>query len=98
MPQVIALWQNYDESPELKELAKTTTDMVKEWRTILIEFQAKINKRYGATLSAKGSGTWVKDASKKVLWLKEKNYVLDLRRKLQMASDTITLLCLAAMG
>lgn len=58
----------------------------------------KIDKKYGTSLGARGSGSWVKDAGKRVVWLKEKEDILDLRRKLGSASDTITMLTLAAMG
>lgn len=40
----------------------------------------------------------MKDVSKKFIWPKEKGDILDLRRKLNLASDTITMLTLAAMG
>ncbi|KAF4615625.1 hypothetical protein G7Y89_g15282 [Cudoniella acicularis] len=96
--QVIALWQNYEESPELMVLGTTTRNVVKDWRDILLVFRLKVDKKYGTSLSPGGCGNWLKDASKKVVWLKEKEDILELRRKLQMASDTITMLCLAAMG
>ena len=58
----------------------------------------KVDKRYGTSLGTGGSGNWIKDAGKKVVWLKEKDDILDLRRKLGSASDAITVLTLAAMG
>ena len=75
-----------------------TTDVAKDWLETLRAFQEKIDKKYGRGLAASGSGNWMKDASKKVLWFKEKEDILDLRRKLGSASDTITMLTLAAMG
>jgi hypothetical protein len=75
-----------------------TTDIAKDWLDTLRAFQEKVDKKYGRSLAASGSGNRVKDASKKVLWLKEKEDILDLRRKLSSASDTITMLTLAAMG
>jgi hypothetical protein len=75
-----------------------TTDIAKDWLDTLRAFQEKVDKKYGGSLAASGSGNWVKDASKKVLWLKEKEDISDLRRKLSSASDTITMLTLAAMG
>jgi hypothetical protein len=71
---------------------------VKDWRNILLAFRVKVDKKYGTTLGANGSGNWMKDAGKRVIWLKEKEDILDLRRKLGSASDTITMLTLAAMG
>ncbi|KAE9373748.1 hypothetical protein N431DRAFT_338810 [Stipitochalara longipes BDJ] len=90
--QIVALWQNYD-SPDV-----VTTDVTKDWLDTLRVFQEKIDKKYGRCLAGSGSGNWVKDASKKVLWLKEKEDILELRRKLSSASDTITMLTLAAMA
>ena len=95
---MVALWQNYENSPELDELGKITKNTVNEWRDILLAFRLKVDKKYGATLCLAGSGNWFKDASKKVVWLKEKDDILELRRKLGFASDTITVLILAAMG
>lgn len=94
---MIALWQNYDDSLELEDLRRTTTTTVNEWRTVLLEFQTKISNRYGKSLCAQGSGSWLRDVSKKVLWLKEKDDIVDLKRKLHMASNTISTLCFTAM-
>jgi hypothetical protein len=73
-------------------------DAVKDWRDILLAFRVKVDKKYSKSLVGSGSGNWVKDASKKVIWLKEKEDILDLKRKLRLASDTITILTLAAIG
>ena len=96
--QIVALWQNYESSPELDELGKVTKHAVEGWRNLLCEFLLKFEKKYGASLRPGGSGNWAKDTSKKFLWLKEKDDVIELRRKVQSASDTITLLVLAAVG
>ncbi|PMD65619.1 uncharacterized protein K444DRAFT_625172 [Hyaloscypha bicolor E] len=96
--QVVALWQNYENSPELEALGKTTKEAIEDWRDTLLAFRLKVDKKYGASLCTGGSGNWLKDASKKVAWLKEKEDVLELRRKLQSASDVLTLLILTAMG
>jgi hypothetical protein len=95
---VVALWQNYENSPELEALGKTTKEAIEDWRDTLLAFRLKVDKKYGASLCTGGSGNWLKDASKKVAWLKEKEDVLELRRKLQSASDILTLLILTAMG
>lgn len=95
---MIALWQNYEESPELSELGTITKEIVNDWKDILLAFRLKVAKKYGDSLSSAGSGNWLKDAKHKVEWLKEKEDVLELRRKLHTASDTITMLVLAAMG
>lgn len=93
------MWQNYDSSPELEELGNFTKSAMNGWRKTLFEFQLKFEKRYGASFQVGGSGKWVKDASKKFLWLKEKDdVVVKLRRQIQSASDMITLLVLAAIG
>lgn len=94
----MALWQNYEDSPAWTEMGTITKDTVKEFRETLLAFRLKVDKRYGTSLAAGRSGNWAKDAAKKVGWLKEKEDVLELRRKLQMASDTIMMLVLAAMG
>lgn len=57
-------------------------------------FRLKLDKECGASLCADGSGSWIEDVSEKVVWLKEKEDILDLRRKLNFASDPITLLTL----
>ncbi len=72
--------------------------MIKDCRDILLAFRLKVDKKYGTSLSPGGCGSWLRDGPKKMLWLREKEDILELRRKLQMASDTITMLCLAAMG
>ena len=95
---MVALWQNYEDSPELDELGKITRNTVNEWREILLAFRLKVDNKYGTTLCVAGSGNWFKDTSKKVVWLKEKEDILELRRKLGLASDTITVLVLAAIG
>jgi hypothetical protein len=82
----------------LEELGTTTTEAIKDWRDILLAFRLKVDQKYGTHLSAGRSGNWLKNASKIVRWLKEKGDVLELRRKLHMASDTLMMLILAAMG
>lgn len=96
--QVVALWQNYESSLELDELGKVTKKALKEWQDSLWEFRLKFEKKYGASLQPGGSGKWAKDASKKVLWLKERDDVIELRQKISSASGMITLLVLAAIG
>lgn len=93
-----ALWQNSESCPELEVLGVTTRDLVKDLRDILLAFRLKVDKKYGTSMRAGGSGRWLKDASKKMLWLKEKEDILELRRKLHLASDTLTVLILAANG
>lgn len=95
---MVALWQNYENSPELEALGTTTKEAIKDWKDTLLAFRLKIDKKYGTNLCAGGSGNWLKDASKKVKWLTEKEDILELRRKLHSASDTLTMSILAAMG
>lgn len=64
----------------------------------MLAFRVKVDKKYGMSLARSGSENWVKDTSNKVIWLKEEEGILDLRRNLGSASDTITMLTLAAMG
>jgi len=92
-----SLWQNCEPCPDLEALVATTRDAVKDLRATLLEFRLKVDKKYGTSLCAAGSGKWLKDASKKVLWLKEKEDVLELRRRLHLAIGTLTVLILAAM-
>lgn len=75
-----------------------TREIVNDWKDILLDFRIKVTKKYGDSLSSAGSGNWLKDAKHKVEWLKKKEDVLELRRKLHTASDTITMLILATMG
>ncbi|KAF8857708.1 hypothetical protein BDZ45DRAFT_427644 [Acephala macrosclerotiorum] len=96
--QVVALWQNYEESSELRELGTMLRNAVKDWQDTLLAFRLKVDRMYGTSLSPGGCGNWLKDASKKVLWLKEKEDILELRRKLLMADKTINMLCRAAEG
>lgn len=95
---MVALWQNYQDSPELDELGAITKDTVQDWRDILLGFREKIGKKYGSCLSSNGSGNWAKDTSKKITWLKEKEDIRELRGQLQIASSSITVLVLAAIG
>ncbi|PMD60566.1 uncharacterized protein K444DRAFT_612697 [Hyaloscypha bicolor E] len=90
--QVVALWQNYD-CPDV-----STTDITKDWLDTLRTFQGKVDRKYGRHLAASGSGNWVIDVSKKVLWQTEKADIMELRTKLHSASETLTLLTIAAMG
>lgn len=94
--QVASLWQNYESSPELIELGDLTKNTVKDWKDTLLEFRLKFEKKYGTSLSPKGSGNWVKDTSKKVLWLTEKEDVLKMKEKLRTVSHTISMLAIAA--
>jgi hypothetical protein len=96
--KVVALWQNYENSPELEALGTAIREAITDWRATLLAFRLKFDKKYGTSLSAGGSGNWLKDASKKVVWLKEKEDILELRRELLLASDTLTILILAAIG
>ena len=92
------LWQSYNDSPELNELGTITKQVVKDCRETLHAFRLRIDKEYCTSLGIGGSGNWLKDASKKVIWVKEKEDILELRQKLQVAGDMITMLSLAAMG
>jgi hypothetical protein len=49
-------------------------------------------------MRAGGSGNWLKDASKKMLWLKEKEDIIELKRKFHSASAILTMLISAANG
>lgn len=93
----MTLWQNYDDGLELQELGTITKDIVNNYRQILLDFRLKVDKKYGASLAVGGSGSSFKDAVKKSLWLKEKEDVLELRRKLATGTDAIMMLVLAAM-
>jgi hypothetical protein len=75
-----------------------TTDAAQDWLDTLRTFQEKVEKRYGTSLGPSESGNWVKDVSKKFIWLKEREDIQYLRERLNAASDTITMLTLAAMG
>ena len=79
-------------------MGKVTKETVKDWKNVLLKFRIKVDKKYGTSLCPGGSGNWLKDAGKKVLWVNEKEEVAELRTKLQGASDTITMLVLAAIG
>jgi hypothetical protein len=95
---VVVLWQSYNDSPELNELGRITKQVVEDCRETLLAFRLRIDKEYCASLGLGGSGNRLKDAAKKVIWVKEKEDILELRQKLQIAGDTITMLSLAAMG
>lgn len=94
--QVVAVWQNYTESEELKELGQITKDAVKDWRDTLFDFQSKLDKKYAASFASVATKNWHKDAFKKVVWLREKEDILELRRKLHTFSDTLLILSDAA--
>lgn len=94
----MALWQNYEASPELLELCTTAKESINDCQDILKTFRDKVDQKYRISLAASGSGSWVRDAGKKFLWLKEKDDVLELKRRLHRSSESITMLALAAMG
>lgn len=89
---MVTVWQNYANGPELVELGTITMDAIKDWRQELLDFQSKINKKYATNLCPAGSSNWFKDASKKIVWLKEKEDIVELRRRLHTFSDTVMLL------
>jgi hypothetical protein len=93
---VAVLWQNREPCPELEALGITTRDAVEDLRATLLALRLKVDKKYGTSLCVARSGKWLKDASKKELWLKEKKDILELRSRLHLASDTLTLLILTA--
>lgn len=72
--------------------------MVRDSREELLKFQEKIDRRYGTSLCSGGSGRWLKDSSRKFGWLREKEDVGELRRKLQMDCGIIHMFCNAAIG
>ena len=98
MVQVVALWQNYEDSAELNELGTITKNVEKEWRDTLGEFRSKVDKKYGKSLCPGGSGSWYKDSSKKILWRSEKEDIVELRRRLKNTSDALSVMILAAIG
>ncbi|CZR62688.1 uncharacterized protein PAC_12585 [Phialocephala subalpina] len=100
--QVVALWQNYDTSPEIDSFSTIIKDTIGDWREILFDFRTKIEKKYGRRLGLgeperRGAVKWLRDAPKKVSWLTEREDIVELRTKLQGASGTITMLAIAAM-
>jgi len=82
----------------LDHLGTITKNVTKDWRDTLLAFRGNVDRKYGTSFAGSGSGNWIRDASKKMIWLKEKKDILDLRRKLGSASDAITMLSLTAMG
>lgn len=95
--QVVAVWQNYAECEELRELGKLTREVIGEWKETLCGFQGKLERKYGKSLGTDGgSGNWVRDAGRKVAWLREKEEVGELRAKLHTFSDTMMMLSDAA--
>jgi hypothetical protein len=95
--QVLAVWQNYDLRSELEDLSALIRDTAKDWRDVLLEFQVKVNKRYGASLCAGGSQSRIKDTANKFRWLTEKEDIANLRSRLQSGSQTVTMLTVTAM-
>ena len=62
----MALWQNYEASPELLELCTTAKESINDCQDILKTFHDKVDKKYGISLAASGFGRWVRDVGKKV--------------------------------
>lgn len=91
------MWQNHEDSPELLELGRTTEELIEGWRDELLVFRLKVDRKYLTSMSPGGSNNWAKGVSKKVLWLKEKEDI-DLMSRLQLASDTVSVLIMAATG
>jgi len=95
--QVVAVWQNYDLRPQLEEPSTIIRETAQDWRDVLLEFQLKVNKKYGTSLCPGGTGNIIKDAAKKFRWLTEKEDIENLCKRLQSGSQTITLLTIATM-
>lgn len=92
----MAVWQNYDNSPELEELGKAVEDGVKQWRQELLDFQAKYYNKYDTSLGVAGSGNRLKNTLKKLVFLREKEEIQEMWRKLHTFSDILVHLSLAA--
>jgi hypothetical protein len=95
---VIAIWQNYETAPQLADIYAKAMETVKDCHDLLNSFSTKIRQKYDISLGGKGdSSSWVKTATKKTLWLREKEDVAELRARLQTGSNAIMLFTLAAM-
>lgn len=94
----MALWQNYESSPKLELLRASTRAAVQDCRETLLRFKDNIEQKYGSSLGSYGAKHWVKDASKKLIWLREREDVESLRKQLETSSESIIMLTLVAVG
>ncbi|CZR68578.1 uncharacterized protein PAC_18477 [Phialocephala subalpina] len=62
---VVALWQNYENCPELEELGEISQTAATDTIDLLTTFRDKVNRKYGKSFYPNGSGSRVKDAGKK---------------------------------
>ncbi|CZR54355.1 uncharacterized protein PAC_04239 [Phialocephala subalpina] len=95
--QVVALWQDYESSPELDRPGAATKAAVQDCRETLLRFKDSIERKYGLSLDSSGPKHWVKDTSKKLFWMKEREDIEALRKKLQMSSESIIMPTLVAV-
>jgi hypothetical protein len=78
--QVIATYEQYEQSPYMHGLCSTTRSIVLESGLLIQAALDTLMPKYYANLKDGGTGNVFKDAAKKVEWLWEKDYVegLDL--------------------
>lgn len=93
----MALWQNYESSPELNRLGASTKAAVQDCRETLLKFKDNIEQKYGPSLDSSGSRNWVKDTTKKLLWTKGRKEIEALRKQSQASSESIIMLTLVAV-
>jgi len=79
-------------TPELDELGNIIRGATEVWRRELLEFQSNLNKKCASCLCIAGSGNWLEDASKIVMWLKEKEDIADIRKNLHIFSKSILIM------
>ena len=71
---------------------------IKQCQECLHSFSNNVAQTYDISLGVGSSSNWLKSTSKKILWLKEKEDIAELRNKLQVGSNAIMIFTLAAIG
>lgn len=96
--QVTLVVQIYKASPELDALCAVTAEVVLDCQAAFNEFRDKFDRKYGSTLGADGAAGRFKTAGKKIMWLKEKEDIFQLKSRLQTSCGSISVLLSTAIG
>ena len=91
------LFQFFQSSEELVDIRDKAIDCVTQCQNRISNFIARAEKKYNLCLRAVGSGNWIKDAAKKVMWSAlEKEALPEFQRQISGHCNSINLLLMIA--
>lgn len=71
---------------------------IKDCQQVLDLFQKTLKEKYSSSLGGGECSNWTKSTSKKILWLGEKGKIAELRSRLQISTNAISMFTFAAIG